>query len=241
MRIFGHNINHIFLREMNKESILNFVYSIGAAIVILGAFFKMTHTTLGGLVNPIFVLGTGLIVECVIFVIYAFNPPKEEKNYAWENVYPELLDANAQPKPRKNVVSQVAETKEMEASLSSKLDKMLAEAKIDATLFESLRGGIEKISTSVEQINKTVDVLNATSKYNEELNKATTNMESLNALYTLQLENLKNSSDYQSKYVADLQKSAQYSEKFNEELQGLTSNISNLNKVYGGMLNAMKS
>ena len=129
----------------------------------------------------------------------------------------------------------------MEASLSSKLDKMLAEAKIDATLFESLRGGIEKISTSVEQINKTVDVLNATSKYNEELNKATTNMESLNALYTLQLENLKNSSDYQSKYVADLQKSAQYSEKFNEELQGLTSNISNLNKVYGGMLNAMKS
>ena len=78
-------------------------------------------------------------------------------------------------------------------------------------------------------------------KYNEELNKAANHMESMNALYALQLENGRAASDYHTKYVADLQKSAQQSEKFNEELQGLTNNLGNLNRVYGGMLNAMKS
>lgn len=73
------------------------------------------------------------------------------------------------------------------------------------------------------------------------MGKAATQMESLNALYALQLENGKAASDFQTKYVADLKKSTEYSEKFNEELQGLTSNLNNLNRVYGGMLNAMKS
>lgn len=224
-----------------KEAKLNFVYSFGAAIVILGAFFKMTHTTFGGLINPNWILGAGLITEAIIFTIYAFNPPKEEENYAWENVYPELLDANAQPKERKSIVSnQVAEVKELEASLSSKLDQMLTDAKLDVTLFERLRNGIEKFSTSVDQINQTVDVSATTHKYNEQMGKAATQMESLNALYALQLENGKAASDFQTKYVADLKKSTEYSEKFNEELQGLTSNLNNLNRVYGGMLNAMK-
>ncbi len=225
-----------------KEAKLNFVYSMGAAIVILGAFFKMTHTTFGGLVNPNWILGAGLITEAIIFTIYAFNPPKSEESYAWENVYPELLDKNAVPNPRHSSSSlQVAEVKELETSLSSKLDEMLKEAKLDVSLFESLRTGINKFSTSVEQINQTVDVSASTNKYNQELAKASTNMESMNALYALQLENGRAASDYHSKYVADLQKSTEQSEKFNEELNGLTSNLNNLNRVYGGMLNAMKS
>lgn len=226
----------------SKEAKLNFVYSMGAAIVILGAFFKMTHTTFGGLINPNWILGAGLITEALIFTLYAFNPPKAEESYAWENVYPELLDKNANPNPRHAVGSmQVAEVKELETSLSSKLDEMLKEAKLDVSLFESLRTGINKFSASVDQINQTVDVSASTNKYNEELNKAAAHMESMNALYTLQLENGRAASDYHTKYVADLQKSAQQSEKFNEELQGLTNNLGNLNRVYGGMLNAMKS
>lgn len=225
-----------------KEAKLNFVYSIGAAVVILGAFFKMTHTTFGGLINPNWVLGAGLITEAFIFTLYAFNPPRSEENYAWENVYPELLDKDASPNPRHSSGAlQVAEVKELETSLSSKLDQMLSDAKLDVSLFERLRSGIDKFSTSVDQINQTVDVSASTHKYNDQLNKAAVHMESMNALYALQLENGKTASDFQTKYVADLQKSAEQSAKFNDELQGLTSNLNNLNRVYGGMLNAMKS
>lgn len=223
-----------------KEARLNFVYSIGAAIVVLGAFFKMTHTTFGGLLNPNWILGGGLIVEAIIFTIYAFNPPKSEESYAWENVYPELLDKSALPNPKHSSTLQVAEVKELETSLSEKLDKMLAEAKLDAGLFERLKTGIDKFSSSVDQINQTVDISASTQKYNDQLSKAASQLESMNALYALQLENGKAASDYHSKYVADLQKSAEQSDKFNQELAGLTSNLNNLNRVYGGMLNAMK-
>ena len=70
---------------------------------------------------------------------------------------------------------------------------------------------------------------------------AASHLESMNALYALQLEHGKSQAEYSKKYVEDMQKSAMHSEKFNEELSGLTTNLNSLNRVYGGMLSAMKS
>ncbi len=221
-----------------KDSITNFIYSFGAAIVILGALFKMTHWHVGFITGNV-ALAAGLITEALIFLFFAFDPPKSEESYAWENVYPELLDETAERQPKK-VVNKF-ENKELEVSLSDKLDKMLADAKLDVNLFERLRGGIDKFSSSVDQINQTVDVSASTHKYNEQLNMAASHLESMNALYALQLEQGQKQSEFSKKYVEDIQKSAAHSEKFNEELQGLTGNLNNLNRVYGGMLSAMKS
>ena len=220
-----------------KDAKLNFVYSIGAAIVILGALFKLNHWHIGPLTGTV-VLAIGLITEAIIFVIFAFDVPKEESNYAWENVYPELLDANAEAKPRK--VASV-QTSELDVTLSEKLDKMLEDAKLDVSLFERLKSGIDKFSASVDQINSTVDVSAATTKYNDQLTLAASHLESMNALYSLQLDHGRQQSEFSKRYVEDIQKSAAHSEKFNEELQGLTGNLNNLNRVYGGMLSAMKS
>ena len=221
-----------------KDSILNFVYSFGASIVILGALFKLNHWHIGFLTGS-WVLAGGLITEAIIFLIFAFDAPKEESHYAWENVYPELLDVNAQPKPRK--VATNVETSVLDATLSDKLDKMLEDAKLDVSLFERLKAGIDKFSASVDQINSTVDVSAATSKYNDQLTLAASHLESMNALYALQLDHGKQQAEYSKKYVEDIQKSAEQSEKFNEELTGLTSNLNNLNRVYGVMLSAMKA
>jgi gliding motility-associated protein GldL len=220
-----------------KDSTLNFVYSAGAAVVILGALVKITHLHIPG-VSGNFILGLGLGVEALIFLIFAVDVPKEEKDYSWENVYPELLDANAEAKPRK--VASV-QTSELDVTLSEKLDKMLEEAKLDVSLFERLKSGIDKFSASVDQINSTVDVSAATTKYNDQLTLAASHLESMNALYSLQLDHGRQQSEFSKRYVEDIQKSAEQSEKFNEELAGLTSNLNNLNKVYGGMLSAMKA
>ncbi|REC48667.1 MULTISPECIES: gliding motility protein GldL [Chryseobacterium] len=225
-----------------KDAWMNFFYSFGAAIVILGAWLKITHITLGP-INGNMALTVGLITEAIIFIIFAFDPPKSEESYAWENVYPELLDKHANPNPLHSNISKSnsAQFAELENSLSTKLDKMLQDAKLDVQLFERLRTGIDKFSSSVDQINQTVDVSASTHKYNEQLSKAAQHMESMNALYAMQMESTKKQSEFTNKYVADMQKSAEQSEKFNQELQGLTSNLNNLNRVYGGMLTAMKS
>ena len=225
----------------SKDAVLNFIYSMGAAVVIFGALVKMTHLPIPG-VSGNFILGLGLAVECFIFIVFAFNPPAEETKYAWENVYPELMDANATPKPRKAVESKVTSNiSELEVSLSEKLDEMLADAKLDVAMFERMRTGIDKFSHSVDQINQTVDVSASTHKYNEQMALAANHLESINALYALQLEHGRQQSEYSKKYVADIQKSAEQSEKFNEELKGLTTNLNSLNRVYGGMLTAMKA
>ncbi len=223
-----------------KEATYNFIYSIGAAIVILGALFKMTHWSIGPLTGNV-MLAAGLITEAIIFTIFAFDVPKSEELYAWENVYPELLDRDAAPVAKHSMSLQSAEVKELETSLSERLDKMLLDAKLDVSLFERLRNGIDKFSHSVDQINQTVDVTGATQRYNDQLTLAASHLESMNALYALQLEHGKSQSEYSKKYVEDMQKSVAHSEKFNAELSGLTSNLNNLNRVYGGMLSAMKS
>ena len=220
-----------------KDSTLNFVYSFGASIVILGALFKLNHWHIGFLTGT-WVLAGGLITEAIIFLIFAFDAPKEEASYAWENVYPELLDENAPAKPRK-VASR--DTSELDSTLSEKLDKMLADAQLDVALFERLKTGIDKFSSSVDQINSTVDVSSATAKYNDQLTLAASHLESMNALYSLQLDHGKQQAEYSKKYIDDIQKSVEQSEKFNDELSGLTNNLNNLNRVYGGMLSAMKS
>lgn len=223
----------------NRAAISNFVYSFFAAIVILGALFKMLHISIGPISGNL-ILGIGLGAEVLVFLYMAFFPDHDSTTqYAWENVYPELLDNEAQPKAR--TVNKLAESSDLEVSLSDKLDKMLADAKLDVNLFERLKSGIDKFSDSVEQINQTVDVSSSTRKYNDQLTLAASHLESMNALYALQLEHGKQQSEYHTRYVADLQKSAEHSAKFNEELTGLTSNLNNLNRVYGGMLNAMKS
>ena len=172
-----------------KDAWMNFFYSFGAAIVILGAWLKITHISFGP-INGNIALTIGLVTEAIIFIIFAFDPPAAEESYHWENVYPELLDKHANPNPLHSNVSSknsVDHFAELENSLSGKLDKMLQDAKLDVQLFDRLRTGIDKFSSSVDQINQTVDVSASTHKYNDQLNKAALHMESMNALYVMQL------------------------------------------------------
>jgi gliding motility-associated protein GldL len=63
------------------------LYGIGAAVVIMGALFKIMHWPFAG---PMLVVG--LSVEAVIFFFSAFEPLHEDPK--WELVYPELALAH---------------------------------------------------------------------------------------------------------------------------------------------------
>ena len=77
-----------FISSENGQRFFNFAYSIGAAIVIWGALFKILHLP-GG--NTLLSIGMG--TEVLMFVLTAFDrPPKE---YKWEDVFPALKDKDA--------------------------------------------------------------------------------------------------------------------------------------------------
>ena len=224
-------------KTKSKDRILNMVYSLGAAVVIIGALFKINHLSIGPLSGSV-VLAIGLVIEAFIFVVFAFDPPAGE--YDWEKAYPELTDGKPVERKQKPTETQQL-VKEAEVSLSSKLDQMLSQAKLDVNLLEKLRGGIENFGSAVDGINKTVEANIATEKYKEQLFVASSHMENLNALYQLQLDNGKKYTEANQKYIDDLSKAGENSAAFQQQLAELTANLNNLNKVYGGMLSDMKA
>ena len=72
-----------FLSGDKGQRFFNFAYSIGAAVVIWGALFKILHLP-GG--NTLLSIGMG--TEVLMFLLTAFDKP--EKQYKWEEVFPVL-------------------------------------------------------------------------------------------------------------------------------------------------------
>lgn len=222
-------------KASKKDVRLNFFYSIGAAIVIAGALCKINHYSFWG-IDGSMILAFGMVMEVIVFTVFALDKPKGE--YDWEIVYPELVsgEVSATPKKAQKMVEEPADS----VSLSKKLDEMLSEAKLDVSLMERLRTGIENFGVAVNDINKTTSAAAATQQYGDQLALAANHMESLNALYQVQLENGQKQVELNKKFISEMEASAGGSQKFQEELESLTQSINSLNKVYGGMLSAMK-
>ena len=200
-------------------------YGLGASVVIIGALFKILHWEIGPLTGSL-LLAIGLITEALIFAISAFEPVDDE--YDWSLVYPELSGGEATARQ----ASEAAEIKEAEASLSAKLDDLLKEAGVDANLMESLGSSIRNFEGAAKGIAPTVDAMESTRKYSDEMVQAAAQMESLNSLYKVQLESA-------SKQASVNEEVVQNASALKDQMESLATNLSSLNGVYGGMLTAM--
>jgi gliding motility-associated protein GldL len=211
-------------KSNNRKKIMSMVYGLGAAIVIIGALFKIQHISIGPITGGL-MLTIGLITEAFIFTISAFEPV--EKDLDWSKVYPELAGFETTSQKMKN------DLEEESGLLSQKLDNMLKEAKIDSKLMESLGESIKNFEGAARNIKPTADSMESQRKYSEELTLAATHMESLNNLYKVQVESA-------SKQAEANQAVADNAGKLREQMESLTANLDSLNGVYGGMLTAMR-
>ena len=205
---------------------MNFAYGMGAAVVIIGALFKITHIEFG-IITGNLMLTIGLVVEAAIFALSAFEPVDDELD--WTLVYPELANGEARKKAPK-----VETPSDTQGLLSQKLDVMLKEAKIDGELMASLGNSIKNFEGAAKAISPTVDSIASTKKYSEELTLVAAQMESLNSLYKVQLQSASRNAQINEEV-------AENNLKLKEQMQSLTSNLSSLNNVYGGMLSAMSN
>ena len=202
-----------------SKKFMNLAYGLGASIVIVGALFKIIHFEIGPLTGNV-MLTIGLVTEAIIFAISAFEPVDDDLD--WSLVYPELAGGQASEKEASNP----------QGLLSKKLDELLKDAKIDGELMASLGDSIKNFEGAAKNISPTVESLEATRKYGEELSLAAAQMESLNSLYKVQLESV-------NRQATINEESVENAAKLKEQMQSLASNLSSLNGVYGGMLTAM--
>ena len=202
------------------KKVMEFTYGMGAAVVIVGALFKIQHWP-----GASQFLIIGLLTEAFIFALSAFETSPDELD--WSLVYPELAGGQAQKKDSKK-----EDPKDAQGLLSQKLDAMLKEAKIDATLMSSLGNSIKNFEGAAKAISPTVDSVSSTKKYAEEMTLAAAQMETLNGLYKVQLQSAERNAQINNEL-------AENNLKLKDQMQSLATNLSSLNNVYGGMLSAM--
>jgi gliding motility-associated protein GldL len=246
----------------STEKLVNIIVCVGAAVVIFGAWQKITHQRLAD-----FFLTAGLLTEALIFIVYAFLPPPGGEMHALAEALPKLAGAGSG-----NPALQ-------------QMDKMMQEADITPTNLARLSDGFKKFGTTVEKISDVSGALAATTDYTNKTKEAvialdtmknayqgatatishfnnaaestkqfhgqvqvlTKNLGSLNALYELELQDSNNHLKAMNSFYSNL---AQASEAMNgsvadakktqEQVALLAKNLSNLNHVYGNMLSAMQ-
>ncbi len=71
------------MAQKGSMTLTNMIYGLGAAIVIIGALFKIQHWPYGSLILTI-----GMIVEALVFTYSAFE--RQAGDLDWSLVYPEL-------------------------------------------------------------------------------------------------------------------------------------------------------
>jgi gliding motility-associated protein GldL len=207
------------MAKNGKITLTNMVYGLGAAIVIVGALFKIQHWPYGSEILTI-----GMIVEALVFTYSAFERQSDELD--WSLVYPELSGGSAKAMAKKQ------EATDAEGLLSKKLDNLLKDARIDGELMSSLGTSIRNFEGAAKSISPTVDAIASTKKYSEEMSLAAAQMESLNSLYKVQMESA-------NRQTVINEEAVENAAKLKDQMQSLASNLSSLNGVYGGMLSAM--
>ncbi|MCO5247571.1 MAG: gliding motility protein GldL [Chitinophagales bacterium] len=214
-----------FVESPAFKTAKNFLFGVGASVVIIGAWAKLTHQPWANMA-----LTVGLGTEAFIFALSGFVPP--EKDYYWERIIPGL-DLAGDRIEGIDLFSGVGKpaTKQTTSATAS-LDKMLEEAKLDKSTINKLGDSFAKLNESVNSLSTIASASISTEQFAEQTRLAT--------------KRVTDEAELASKQIAEQAKEvnqmlAEQTKQVTQVMDTLSQNIDNLNKVYGNMLSAMKA
>ncbi len=241
------NVIERFLSGAFGQRFFNFAFSIGAAVVIWGALFKILHLE-GG--NTLLAIGMG--TEVLMFVLTAFDRPAKE--YEWEQVFPVLGSKNPEDRPDFSggngiVINGASVQPEMQQQLVFDMEAAQAKAAVGlpqgVNLSEeetaSLSESIARMNAATEQISKLADLSEATAKYLDQMSGISEQMEKLNETTTA-LNQVSETLLSSYKAITDNSEGiSQSSTGYVEQMENLNHNISGLNTIYEIQLKSISS
>ncbi|MCI0751732.1 MAG: gliding motility protein GldL [Flammeovirgaceae bacterium] len=197
--------------ELMFQTIMPKVYGIGAAVVIVGALFKILH--LNGADE---MLMLGLSTEAVIFFLSAFEPKHREVD--WSKVYPELAEDYEGPSATPTVRKAGAPAGGTEIVA---LSDMLKKVNINENLLSDLGKGMTNLADSAKKMSNLTDAAVATNEYASNVKNASS-----------QLANMNKSYDTAIKAVASMADASKDAGEYHSQVQKVTKNLAALNSVY---------
>ncbi len=241
--------------------VVDILVSIAAAVVIVGALFKLEHWV-GA--DTMLILGLG--TEAIVFLLYGGLYLR----------YPPIKDYQYESAPAKATENPALKT----------MEKMLAEADITPANLGKLSAGFQKLGTTVEKMGEISDVVKATGDYTQKTKEATNaldavktaysgmansansfnnasegakvfheqiqvltkNLSSLNTIYELELQESNNHLKALNQFYGKLNEASNAMNttatdaiRAKEQITALANNLGRLNQIYGNMISAMQS
>lgn len=196
-------------QELLFTTIMPKIYGIGAAIVIVGAMFKILHLPGAGAM-----LGIGLTTEAVIFFLSAFEPMHKDPD--WAKVYPELADDYDGPPAAPRKV-----TSGSNAGLAAGMDKMLADANVGPELLKSLGDGMKRMADSANKMAQLGDAAVATNEYAKNVKTASSSLVEMNKSYAVSIQ-----------AMATMAEASKDTKEYHSQVQNVTKSLGALNAVY---------
>jgi len=203
----------LFFKTYKGQVFINFLFAFFAAIVILGALFKIRHWPAAD-----FMITLGLAAEVVVFMVMALMvPPPEEPH--WQRYFPEInlhpdLDPNFKPTP----LTLPGSTGN---PALTKLEDMLREADITPANLGRLSENFKKLGGTVDKMSDITDVVSATGDYTAKTREAASAMTTMKDAYLGAAGSMQQFSS-----------AAEGTKQFHEQVQVLTKNLSSLNTIY---------
>lgn len=238
-----------FLSSERGQRFFNFAYSIGAAIVIWGALFKILHLPGGN-----FLLSLGMGTEVVMFILSAFDNPG--KSYRWEDVFPVLASHDEEDRPKFGgggggivggnggtiVINGDTKTTPTVSTDDARRAVGIPEG-IDLSDEDSksLSESIQKMSAAADQLSRMAELTDATQSYLSQLAAISTQMEQLRTA-TESLTQVSNTllNSYQA-ITSNSDGLNEQSTGYVEQMETLNRNINGLNTIYEIQLKSVSS
>ena len=196
------------------------LYGLGAAVVIVGALFKIQHWPGAGIM-----LTLGLLTEAIIFFFSAFEPLHEELD--WTLVYPELAGMTDPDE-----LEGAKEASKSAGALERFDDLMGGLGGIDPALIKNLGTSFEKLNSTAVGISDVSQATAATSKYVSNINTAAESVGNLSASFQQTAIGLQQSASAISSSSAAMTNISDSSKGYAAQLEGMNKNLSALNAVY---------
>ncbi|MBT3209447.1 MAG: gliding motility protein GldL [Bacteroidetes bacterium] len=213
------NISEIVQGKAWKNGMAK-LYGWGAAVVILGALFKINHYPYA---SEMLLVGLG--TEALIFFFSAFEPLHVE--YDWSLVYPELAGMG---------FDEEFESERGMKGSGSLADAILEKADIGQDVFEKLGEGLRNLSETASMMSDVSDASVATKEYVTNVTSASESMSTLSesSIQTAEIVT-KSGESYQQladKISTDFSTVTSSGEMYGQQIEKMNKSLSSLNSVY---------
>ena len=221
-----------WLRTKKGQTFLNYAYSWGAAVVIAGALFKLTHIAGADLM-----LFLGMGTEVIVFFLAGFEPQEslDAQELAEEAVEDAAIRAQVSSSLSEdtavaltNALSRPVDAAQLASDISSATPVFNSPQYqgMAPEMQEATRGYVEQLTELTEILRKVAEQSARLTRDSEEMETMNRTLTGINRFYEMQLKSV----GTQSATIDEV----------NEQTKMLAAQLQELNDVYSKMVEALK-